>query len=177
MGTLGQSLTFSVPGLLHWTEGGAFPRPPPTPRNVVVHIDMDCFFASVALLDRPDLVDKPVVVAHGSAGERLLDGACTGWGVVARRVCDALTGCLYFAMLSDGEISSANYVARSFGISAGMWMSSARKCCPDVVVLPYNFERIRSVSECLYRLLCEVSPPSPAVLAAGLVLAPFGWRC
>ncbi len=30
----------------------------------VLHIDMDAFFASVELLDHPELVDKPVIVGH-----------------------------------------------------------------------------------------------------------------
>jgi len=32
----------------------------------LLHIDLDAFFASVELLDRPDLVDKPVIVGHRS---------------------------------------------------------------------------------------------------------------
>ena len=32
--------------------------------RVLMHIDMDCFFVSVGLRKRPDLVGKPVAVAH-----------------------------------------------------------------------------------------------------------------
>lgn len=32
--------------------------------RVIMHIDMDCFFVSVGLLDRPDLLGYPVAVTH-----------------------------------------------------------------------------------------------------------------
>lgn len=31
-----------------------------------MHVDMDCFFVSVGLLSRPELVDEPVAVTHHS---------------------------------------------------------------------------------------------------------------
>ena len=35
--------------------------------RVIVHVDMDCFFASVALLRHPKLVNHPVAVAHSGS--------------------------------------------------------------------------------------------------------------
>ena len=37
-------------------------------RRYVLHVDFDSFFAAVSLRSRPELVDKPVVVAHGNGG-------------------------------------------------------------------------------------------------------------
>ncbi|KAF2670907.1 DNA repair protein [Microthyrium microscopicum] len=39
---------------------------PPGSRRYILHVDFDCFFAAVSLKKRPDLKDKPVVVAHGN---------------------------------------------------------------------------------------------------------------
>lgn len=36
--------------------------------RVILHVDMDCFFVSVLVKNRPELKDKPVAVAHN--GER-----------------------------------------------------------------------------------------------------------
>ena len=38
----------------------------------------------------------------------------------------------------SGEVSSANYIAREFGVRAGMFMAEAKRRCPDLVVLPYE---------------------------------------
>jgi DNA polymerase kappa len=49
-----------------------------------MHVDMDMFYAAVELLDRPELVDKPIAVG------------------------------------SESMISTANYVARKYGVRSAM---------------------------------------------------------
>jgi DNA repair protein REV1 len=46
-----------------------------------------------------------------------------------------------------GEVSSANYEARAFGVRAGGFISEAKRLCPDIVVMPYEFEKYDAVSE------------------------------
>jgi len=82
--------------------------------RTIVHIDMDCFFASAAMAENPGLRDKPVAVCHSTISPSNLD--------------------------SRGEISSANYAARLFGVKAGMFLSTAKRLCPDLISVPYNFD-------------------------------------
>lgn len=39
---------------------------PPGARRYIMHVDFDSFFAAVSLRKHPDLVDKPVAIAHGT---------------------------------------------------------------------------------------------------------------
>jgi len=90
--------------------------------RVVIHIDMDCFFVSVLLRNKPELMDRPVAVAH--------------------------TGNIRGA--ASSEISSCNYAARAKGVRASMWMGRAKELCPELVVLPYDFEAYEVVSDTIY---------------------------
>ena len=91
------------PGAATWTAdggagagalgaGAAQSRP-----QVVVHIDLDCFFASAGLLNRPELAGKPVAVSHSKSQS------------------------------GSGTVSACNYVSRAFGVKNGMKVSDAAK--------------------------------------------------
>lgn len=74
----------------------------------VLHVDLDQFIAAVELLRRPELEGKPVVVG--------------GRGDPTQR----------------GVVSTANYVAREFGVGSGMPLRTAAKKIPDAVFLPVD---------------------------------------
>ncbi len=83
--------------------------------RVIMHVDFDAFFVSAGLVTRPHLRGKPVVVCHSQDGQ---GGAS-----------------------STSEIASASYETRKFGVKNGMSLQQARKLCPDLVTIPYEFQR------------------------------------
>lgn len=52
------------------------------------------------------------------------------------------------------EVSSANYEARKYGVHAGMFMASAKERCPELIVVPYDFDRYQQVSEQVHSWGC-----------------------
>ncbi len=45
------------------------------------------------------------------------------------------------------QVSAANYPARAYGIRAVMGIGEARRLCPDLLVVPYMFDKYEEVSE------------------------------
>jgi DNA polymerase-4 len=74
----------------------------------IFHVDLDEFIAAVEVLRNPELEGRPVVVGG--------DGDATKRGVV----------------------STANYVARTYGVRSAMPLRTALKRCPDAVFLPVD---------------------------------------
>lgn len=94
--------------------------------RAVVHIDLDCFFVSVSIRDKPHLKGKPVAVTH--AGIRAPQDSTSG-------------------------IASCSYEARNAGVRNGMSVGQAVKICPNLELLPYDFEGYRQVSQLFYETL------------------------
>ncbi|GMM37154.1 deoxycytidyl transferase [Saccharomycopsis crataegensis] len=51
------------------------------------------------------------------------------------------------------DISSCNYAARAYGIQNGMWIKDARKLCPNIVSLKYDFANYERISRIFYNFL------------------------
>jgi DNA polymerase IV (DinB-like DNA polymerase) len=87
-------------------------------QRIILHLDMDSFYASVETQLNPNLKGKPVVI-----GADPKNG--TGRGVV----------------------STCSYEARAFGIRSAMPISQAFILCPHAVFLPPQFSRYTKASE------------------------------
>lgn len=51
------------------------------------------------------------------------------------------------AVGGNDMLSTSNYVARKFGVRAAMPGFIAKKLCPDLVIVPTNFDKYRKVSK------------------------------
>ncbi len=106
-------------------------------QRYVLHIDMDCFFAAVALRNYPAYQDKPVVISH--------------FGISP----DTTVPVDEVTATSTSECATCNYHARKFGIKKGMYLGQAKQLCPDLVVLKYDFEGYEEVSQQVTGILEE----------------------
>jgi nucleotidyltransferase/DNA polymerase involved in DNA repair len=106
-------------------------------QTVVLHIDMDCFFVSVGVRDKPELQGKPVAVSHASNYAR---------GSPRKGIAK-----------SGAEVSSCNYLARDKGVRATMRVGEAFRCCPDLTVIPYVFDQYMEVTKAIYGVFFSYS--------------------
>ncbi len=92
--------------------------------RIIMHVDMDAFFAAAEQREHPEWKGKPVVVgADPKQGK--------GRGVVA----------------------TASYEARKFGIKSAMPISKAYKLCPTAIFARPNFQLYISASESVMKIL------------------------
>lgn len=57
-----------------------------------------------------------------------------------------------------GVISTANYIARQFGVKSGMATATAQRLCPELVMLPVRFERYEAVTHVLEGIFRRYTP-------------------
>jgi nucleotidyltransferase/DNA polymerase involved in DNA repair len=98
------------------------------PSRVILHLDMDAFYAAVEQRDRPELVGLPVIIGADPKGG-------TGRGVV----------------------STASYEARRFGVGSAMAVSTAFRLCPTGVFIPPDMDKYAKVSQQIMQILRRVT--------------------
>ncbi len=103
----------------------ALPVPQDTSaERIILHVDMDSFYASVEVQRHPELRGKPVVVGADPKEGRGRGVACT-----------------------------CSYEARAFGIRSAMPVSQAWLLCPHAVFLPPDFDHYARISGGIMDLL------------------------
>lgn len=97
--------------------------------EIILHFDMDYFFAQIEERENPQFKGKPLVVGADPKRGR-------GRGVVA----------------------TCNYEARKYGIKSGMPISKAYQLCPNAIFLPVKMEFYKKVSEEIIEIIKKYSP-------------------
>lgn len=99
------------------------------PAKIIVHVDLDAFFAAVEQRDNPSLKGKPVVVGADPKGGR-----------------------------GRGVVSTCSYEARSYGIRSAMPISQAYRLCPHAVFVRPHFTKYQQASDEAFAVFHDFTP-------------------
>uniref|UniRef100_A0A663LW69 DNA repair protein REV1 n=1 Tax=Athene cunicularia TaxID=194338 RepID=A0A663LW69_ATHCN len=156
------------------------------PQSCIMHVDMDCFFVSVAIRNRPDLKGKPVAVTsnRGAGKAPLRPGANPQLEqqyyqnkLLNGKAADKLDSPVWehldsthvngadfdLTVLSMAEIASCSYEARQVGIKNGMFFGQAKKLCPNLQAVSYDFDAYKEVARTIYEILASYTHNIEAV--------------
>jgi DNA polymerase IV len=121
----------------------------------IAHLDMDAFYASVELLRYPQLKKEPVVVGGGGfIRERLRQAQ----GDLPTHEIPLEAFPRLKEYTGRGVLTTANYIARGFGVGSAMGTMKAAKLCPQAVLLPVDFEEYRRFSRRFKEIIVEIAP-------------------
>lgn len=98
-------------------------------KRIIVHVDMDAFFASVEQLHHPEWRGKPVIVGADPKGGK-----------------------------GRGVVSTASYEARQYGIHSAMPISKAYRLCPHGIYVPPHGDLYSHYSRQVFEILYQFTP-------------------
>ncbi len=129
--------------------GSLWPLPPAPPSSAdapirwVIYVDLDAYYVSCEVRERPELLGRPVIVGPPPSDRP-----------------------------TRGVVLSASYEARAFGVHSAQPARSAALLCPDAVWIPPDFPKYERVSlevrELLERHSTDVLPLSIDEAAVGV---------
>lgn len=97
--------------------------------RVIMHLDMDAFFAAIEQLDNPEYRGKPVVVGADPQGGK-----------------------------GRGVVSTASYEARTYGIHSALPISQAYRLCPHAIFVRGRIQRYVELSRKIIEIIKNYSP-------------------
>ena len=132
-----------------WPAPPEPPAGPDAPTHWIVYVDLDAYYVSCELRERPELVGRPVIVGPPPSDRP-----------------------------SRGVVLSASYEARAFGVRSALPARTAAALCPEAVWIAPDFpkyERVsREVRTLLERYSTEVIPFSIDEAALGVAASTPG---
>lgn len=93
-----------------------------TKARVILHVDMNSFYASVEQAYDPSLKGLPLAIAGNPQKRR-------------------------------GILVTCSYEARAYGVYTTMTVGEARRLCPDLVIIPPDFDKYRKASQEVFAIL------------------------
>ena len=128
----------------------------PHPLRRIAHLDMDAFFASVALLRYPQLKGLPLVIGGGR--RKVDEMLARDWSHVPEHEIPVEAFPLLKDYVGRGVITTATYPARQFGVGSAMGMMKAARLCPQAITLPVDFDEVRRISRRFKAVITEIAP-------------------
>ncbi len=137
---------------------------------MILHLDLDCFFAAAHRINNPQLDNIPIAVG-GRSNLAIFDRKKSS------KQLSAIEGAFTSSILSSngdksfeeyfvdpdgkvrGIITTSSYEARDFGVKTAMPVAEALRWCPNLTVLPPNYPLYHELSHKL-KLLLEQEIPS-----------------